>query len=204
MYKNIAIQETVCKEELAKVAIIQDQLGRCLKFCAQSRGGLARASEEFTGSSLGLLAKYRRRLQTVSLLRDLSVIQTLQRTEERLQSFLEKEDFFKAISLLIECQKVAVDYGRFKVIRHLSLKFADAMEMTEEHLDVALAKVCIHFNEETYSKLHTAYGLLEKTQVSMDQMHMHITSSIHNQAWNIVYGHASLINRFDPNCQVNV
>ena len=48
------------------------------------------------------------------------------------------------------------------------------------------------FNPVTYSRLHSAYRLLGKTHTSMDQLHMHVTSAIHNTAWNVVYGHAVL------------
>jgi hypothetical protein len=36
--------------------------------------------------------------------------------------------------------------------------------------------------------------MLGKTQTAMDQMHMHVTSAIHNTAWNVVFGHAMLVN----------
>ncbi len=52
--------------------------------------------------------------------------------------------------------------------------------------------MCIDFNATLYDRLHTAYRLLGKTQTSMDQLHMHVTSAVHNTAWNVVYGHAVL------------
>ncbi len=48
------------------------------------------------------------------------------------------------------------------------------------------------FNPDLYRRLQTAYRLLGKTQTSMDQLHMHVTSNIHNMAWNVVYGFAVL------------
>ena len=62
--------------------------------------------------------------------------------------------------------------------------------MAEESLDVALSKVCVDFNEDRYRLLVEAYALLGKgkTQSSMDQLLMHITSAIHNTAWNVSYG----------------
>ena len=70
----------------------------------------------------------------------------------------------------------------------------DTLELTEEQLDVALSKVCIDFNRESYSRLVKAYELLGtgKLQSSMDQLLMHFTSAVHNTAWNKVYGHAVL------------
>ena len=48
------------------------------------------------------------------------------------------------------------------------------------------------FNPDLYSQLHKAYDLLGKTLTSLDQLHMHVTSAIHNTAWNVVFGHAVL------------
>ncbi len=48
------------------------------------------------------------------------------------------------------------------------------------------------FNPLLYRRLHKAYRLLGKTQMSMDQLHMHVTSAVHNTAWNVVFGHAVL------------
>jgi hypothetical protein len=115
----------------------------------------------------------------------------------------------------------------------LALKLQDTLELTEEQLDVALAKassfnkikvswipyicanecldireskrhsrnviifglqVCCNFNAEQYSKVQEAYCMLGKTQTSMDQLQMHVTSAVHNTAWNVVYGHAMLSN----------
>jgi hypothetical protein len=43
----------------------------------------------------------------------------------------------------------------------------------------------------------------------MDQLQMHVTSAVHNTAWNVVYGHAMLSNptevvsrRFNHCCQI--
>ena len=55
-----------------------------------------------------------------------------------------------------------------------------------------LFQVCVDFSPSLYGRLHTAYRLLGKTQTSMDQLHMHVTSAVHNTAWNVVYGHAVL------------
>ena len=65
--------------------------------------------------------------------------------------------------------------------------------MMEERLDVALAKVCVDFTPTLYDRLSVAFALLGKTQTSMDQLHMHLTSAIHNTAWNVVFGHAALL-----------
>ena len=55
-------------------------------------------------------------------------------------------------------------------------------------------QVCCNFNAEQYNKVQEAYCMLGKTQTSMDQLQMHVTSAVHNTAWNVVYGHAMLSN----------
>nr|CAD7591027.1 unnamed protein product [Timema genevievae] len=64
--------------------------------------------------------------------------------------------------------------------------------MAEEQLDQALSQVCKHFDADHYSKVHSAYKLLGKMQMAMDQMHMHFASAIHNSAFNVVHGYVEL------------
>lgn len=88
--------------------------------------------------------------------------------------------------------QVVSTYRQFSAVRQLSSKLQDTLEMAEEQLDVALARTCVDFSPAAYRRLHTAYRMLGKTQTSMDQLHMHVTSAVHNTAWNVVYGHAVL------------
>ena len=57
--------------------------------------------------------------------------------------------------------------------------------------------MCVDFTPTLYDRLSAAFSLLGKTQTSMDQLHMHLTSAIHNTAWNVVFGHAALL-QADP------
>jgi len=45
---------------------------------------------------------------------------------------------------------------------------------------------------QAYSSAQESYHLLGKSAASMDQLHMHVASAVHNTAWNVVYGHAVL------------
>lgn len=49
--------------------------------------------------------------------------------------------------------------------------------------------MCYNFDESVYSKLQAAYALLGKTQIAMDQLHMHFTSAVHNSAYKVVHAH---------------
>lgn len=62
-------------------------------------------------------------------------------TEARLIKFLDEGNFSDAISLLLECQQVALTYKHFHCIAAFSGKLQDTLVMAEEQLDVALSKV---------------------------------------------------------------
>jgi hypothetical protein len=64
-----------------------------------------------------------------------------QRTEERLQELLNEGNYPGAIGLLLECQSAAATYRHFMCVAALSGKLQDTLEMAEEQLDQALAKV---------------------------------------------------------------
>jgi hypothetical protein len=53
-------------------------------------------------------------------------------------------------------------------------------------------QVCSHFDSDHYSKVQAAYRLLGKTQMAMDQLHMHFASAIHNAAFSVVHGYVEL------------
>lgn len=188
VFNMILESQVSCNKEMGRILAVHDDLTLSLNTCSKSRQGLNRAQQQFTSSSLGILAGCRRRQQSLQLLDNLTTIQTLRRTEERLQELLGEDNFPDAIRVLLECQKVAANYRHFAAIKQLSSKLQDTLVMSEEQLDVALAKVCVNFQKATYAKLHEAYSLLGKTQTAMDQLLMHLTSAIHNSSWNVVYG----------------
>ncbi|CAG7731237.1 unnamed protein product, partial [Allacma fusca] len=182
--------------EIQRIRTIEDQLKAALFVCHESRGDLAVAKTQFTTKSLGILANYRKRQVAMTLLKSLRTINTLQKTEIRLQELLSEDDYPGAIQLLLECQEAARIYSHFHCISALSKKLQETLENAEEQLDMALSKVCTHFDERHYAKLQRAYELLGKTQTCVDQLLMHYASAIHNTAFNTVHGFAEL-------CRVN-
>lgn len=116
---------------------------------------------------------------------------------------LTEGDYPGAIQLLIECQQAAVTYNHFKCISELSKKLQETQEQAEEQLDVALSKICLHFDPRHYSKLQRAYQLLGKTQTCVDQLLMHYASAIHNTAFSVVHGFAELC-RVDDQPPINL
>ncbi|KAJ4430695.1 hypothetical protein ANN_19286 [Periplaneta americana] len=72
------------------------------------------------------------------------------------------------------------------------LKFHDVGGGEESERDGTRFEVCSHFDADHYSKVQAAYRLLGKTQMAMDQLHMHFSSAIHNTAFNVVHGYVEL------------
>nr|XP_045603375.1 syndetin-like [Procambarus clarkii] len=183
-----------CSKEMERVTELQTEVIKGVGLCVEGRKKLALGRSQFTSASLGILANYSKRQKIASVIRSLRMIRTLQMTDVQLQSLLKAEDYPGAIQLLLECQKAAATFKHFTCISELSTKLQDTLEGAEEQLDVALARVAANFNEANYEKLQIAYGLLGKTQTLMDQLHMHLTSHIHNSAFTIVLGYVELYN----------
>ena len=79
VFAKILEKQSQCTQEMARVKEIEEQLQEGLLVCRQGRQGLTQARKEFTASSLGILAAYRRRQQAQKLLDDLNIIRTLVR-----------------------------------------------------------------------------------------------------------------------------
>nr|XP_053656114.1 syndetin-like [Cherax quadricarinatus] len=187
-------KQGLCSKEMERVTELQREVIKGVGLCVEGRKKLAQGRSQFTSASLGILANYSKRQKIACVIRSLRMIRTLQMTDVQLQSLLKVEDYPGAIQLLLECQKAAATFKHFTCISELSTKLQDTLEGAEEQLDVALAKVAANFNAANYEKLQIAYGLLGKTQTLMDQLHMHLTSHIHNSAFTIILGYVELYN----------
>ncbi|XP_076034971.1 vacuolar protein sorting 50 isoform X2 [Oratosquilla oratoria] len=188
----IVRQQSLCTAEMGKVTELQKELCKAVGLCVTGRENLSQGRKQFTTASLGILANYSKRQKVMSVINSLRTIRTLQMTDVQLQSLLKVEDYPGAIQLLLECQKAAATFKHFTCISELSTKLQETLESTEEQLDVALSRVASNFNTSNYEKLQVAYRHLGKTQTLMDQLHMHLTSHIHNSAFMIVLGYVEL------------
>ncbi|XP_046674194.1 syndetin [Homalodisca vitripennis] len=177
------------EQEFQRIVEVQTLVDETLSMVRRGRQDLRVAREHFTTASLGILANYRKRTIVQDLLRSLNSIKTLQLTESRMQELLTSGDYAGAISLLVECQGATAMYRHFTCVAALSGKLQDTLVMAEEQLDQALANVCYKFDESVYGKLQAAYALLGKTQIAMDQLHMHFTSAVHNSAYKVVHSY---------------
>ncbi|XP_054267533.1 syndetin-like [Macrosteles quadrilineatus] len=182
-------KQSACEQEFNRIVEVQSLVGETLEVVQRGRQDLEIARKHFTTASLGILANYRKRTIIQDLLRSLNSIKTIQLTESRMQEMLAAGDFAGAISLLVECQSATALYRHFSCVAALSGKLQDTLVMAEEQLDQALSGVCYNFDESIYSKLQAAYALLGKTQIAMDQLHMHFTSAVHNSAYKVVHAH---------------
>nr|XP_018909417.1 PREDICTED: syndetin [Bemisia tabaci] len=201
VYQLILDKHRACEEEIKKIQVLQQDLNDALGVCRTSRGCLKNAKRLFTTTSLGILANYRKRTLTQDLLKSLLTIKTLLRTQERLEDLLSQEDFAGAIGLLIKCQQVSSAYQHFTCVAALEGKLKDTLVLVEEQLDVALAKMCCDFKHDVYSKLQAAYSQLGKTQMAINQLHMHFISTVHSAAFNVVHARVGQKQQYSTLCE---
>ncbi|KAL7636151.1 UNVERIFIED_CONTAM: hypothetical protein RMT77_012908 [Armadillidium vulgare] len=192
---NLILQKQgLYTKEIECIAEIQQELCKAISLCHDGRASLKEGRTQFTTASLGILSKYSKRQRVADVIESLKTIRTLQMTDVQLQVLLKAEDYPGAIQLLLECQKAAETFKHFHCISELSSKLQDTLEMVEEQLDSAVSRVALNFSQILYEKLVIAFGLFNKTQIMLDQLHMHLTSHIHNTAFNIILGYVELYN----------
>ena len=177
-------------QELQRVTDIQNALQMATMICINGRRQLAQSKADVTAGGLGLLVKHRKRLKIQQIMRILRTIKTLQRTDIRTQEMLEEEDYPAAIQLCLECQMVIQSYQKYHCVSELGTKLQDTQVEIEEQLDKVLAQSCVQFDAHRYERVQTAYRLLSKSQVAMDQLLMHYTQTIHNTSFKIVLRYA--------------
>lgn len=98
--------------------------------------------------------------------------------EKDVAELLEKKEYFEAVELIYKSRKAANNNKEYTCIADLSVRLQDTLEMTEEKLDTVLAGICYNFDANTFRKLRKAYTRLGKTQVAMEQLHMHYSSAV--------------------------
>lgn len=89
---------------------------------------------------------------------------------------------------------------------------SDTFRQQNSTHEICSFQVCSHFDADHYSKVQAAYCLLGKTQMAMDQLHMHFASAIHNATFSVVHGYVELCSggntfykkQFKQLCEVGV
>lgn len=168
---------------LDRVMELESNLQIATKTCKCGRRKLAEAEKAIAVNALQLLAKNRRKVLLENLLKSLRFIKTLQQTDLRLKELLIEQNYASAIQLCLECQQAAITFHQYYCISELSSNLQEILEQIEEHLDVALSKVCMSFQMEPYGKIQEAYVLLGKTQIAADQLQMHFVNTINTVAY---------------------
>uniref|UniRef100_A0A0A9XFR7 Coiled-coil domain-containing protein 132 n=1 Tax=Lygus hesperus TaxID=30085 RepID=A0A0A9XFR7_LYGHE len=183
-------KQSACQDEFNNVVDVEKCVEDALHSVKESRSKLETATRHFTTASLGILANYRKRTLVQQLLRYLKTIKTMHETESRMPDLFKNGDYSGAIDLLLECQRVAARYRHFTCIDALSSKLQDTLVMAEEHLDGALSTMCQGFDEFVYRELQSAYALLGKTEVAIDQLHMHFISAVQKKSCFVVQSYS--------------
>ncbi|CAF0818466.1 unnamed protein product, partial [Didymodactylos carnosus] len=150
--------------ELQRVTDLTSSLQQSVLICAAARRNLKQAQYQMTIRNLGLIKNEMKKQQWTNLLSNMKNLKKLHGTDKRLKEMIKITSFLCPVML-----------NRFLKIIGI-----------EESIDVTMARVCYHFNEETYQRLLVAYRLLEKSSTFMDQLQMHFINIIQTRTIEIV------------------
>lgn len=185
----ISQKRDACDTEFKEITTIQKLLSEAIGTCRHGRVELKTAKSNLTVSTFAILGNFRKKQIVQGVLRNLNMIRNLRQAEDEVQNLMRNKEYEAAVRLVLAGQRAASDHKHFKCVAALTQRLQDTLELAEEQLDVVLASICYNFDEETFSKLQRAYTLLNKTQVAMDQLHMHFASAISNAAMQAVMEH---------------
>lgn len=118
-------------------------LGNLLSNCKSARSTLSVAQKTLTTTNLDILATYKKREIMQKLLKTLHTIKQLKSTETKVQKLLADDNYSDAITLLLECKKIATENNQYKCVEALSQKIQDTILLTELQLDAAFNEVNI-------------------------------------------------------------
>ena len=180
-------------KELESVIQLQEILTDAINICSSGRSKLDLAKKSLTYPNLNIISTYRRREIMISLAKEFFTIKTLLQTELTLNDLImEDEDYAGAIRLCLECLKIISTLNHYKCVTDLGAKLNYTIQMTEERLDLALARLCINFNLNQFSKAKETFDLLDKTQFLYDQLLIHFSTVINDKTFNIVNSYVEL------------
>lgn len=141
--QHIMNQQNQCKDEVTQMSDTEQMLQQSLLECKKARSYLSCAKKNLTTTSLQILATYKKRETLHGLLETLYKLKKMKSTEIQLQKLLEIGDYSGAISLLLECKRLAAENDQYKCVESLSLKLQDVLLLTELQLDNVLNEVIV-------------------------------------------------------------
>lgn len=184
--QNILEKRNSCNSETKSIQEADVMLQQSLLECKKARSYLSCARKNLTTTNLQILAMYKKREAMQEILRTLYKLKKLKSTEKQLQKLLDTQNYCGAISLLLECKRLAAENSQYVCVAALAQKLQDTLLMTELQLDTVLADIPHSFDVKTYSNLQDAYRLLGKTVTAIDQLHMNFISAIHTMAFTVL------------------
>ncbi|XP_065897406.1 syndetin-like isoform X2 [Dysidea avara] len=177
-------------QELQQVAELQLSLQNTVSVCVNGRRSLTMAKQGVSHGGLGVLARHRKRQRLNSVLSTLRTLKTLQMTDVRLQEMLKEGNYAGATQLCLECLTAVPMYKQYTCISDLGSKLKDTQNAIEAQLEEVLSSMCTAFEPRQYQQVQVAYRLLGKSQNAIDQLLMHFTSTIHSNAFSVVFEYA--------------
>lgn len=138
-------------------------------------------------SSLGLLARYRRRQHLQEIVKSLKTVHTLAKLRLRVQELLAEQNYSAAIQLVVEGKNVAETYKHFDCVAQLSVRLQETIEIAEEQLDNGLSKSCHQFDPALYQQLLLAFiSIGKQPSVLWDQLNLHVVSRLHKETFVVI------------------
>lgn len=184
--QNILEKRNPCNNEIKSIQEADVMLQQSLLECKKARSYLSCARKNLTTTNLQILAMYKKREAMQDILQTLYKLKKLKSTEMQLQKLLDTHNYSGAISLLLECKRLAQENSQYICVAALSQKLQDTLLMTELQLDTVLADVPHSFDVKNYSNLQDAFRLLSKSVTAIDQLHMNFISAIHTMAFTVL------------------
>lgn len=184
--QNILEKRNPCNSETKSIQEADVMLQQSLLECKKARSYLSCARKNLTTTNLQILAMYKKREAMQEILQTLYKLKKLKSTEIQLQKLLDTQNYSGAISLLLECKRLATENSQYICVAALAQKLQDTLLMTELQLDTVLAETPHSFDVKTYSNLQDAYRLLGKSVTAIDQLHMNFISAIHTMAFTVL------------------
>lgn len=207
--QNILEKRNPCNAEVTSIQQADQMLQESLLECKKARSYLSCARKNLTTTNLQILALYKKREAMQEMLQTLYKLKKIKSTEMQLQKLLDQHNYSGAISLLLECKRLASENGQYLCVAALSQKLQDTLLMTELQLDTVLTEIPHNFDVKNYSNLQEAYRLLGKSVTAIDQLHMNFISSIHTMAFTVLKEHVERSNEekqkylFEELCEVS-
>lgn len=188
--QKILDKRTPCNTEIDSIQETNSKLKESLLECQKARSYLSCARKNLATTNLQILATYKKREILQEILAVLQKLKKLKSTENQLQKLLDTNNYSGAISLLLECKRLAAENRQFVCVDALAQKLQDTQLLVELQLENVLGEMTQNFDACKYSNLQEAFRLLGKSFIAMDQLHMNFVSAIHSTAFNVLLGHS--------------